>query len=405
MRENWKYQPLGEIVEIKRGLTYSKNDEVDISGKIVLRSNNVNLDNHQFDFTELKYLKPTFDIPADKYLQKGDLLMCMSNGSKAHLGKVALYDGESDKYAFGGFMAALSHKDSVIGRYLFYAMITPMYKEYIKTLSDGANINNLKVRDIEAFSIPVPPLSEQERIVALLDDQFAKIDTLKANAASQLQDAKDLFQSALKEMLTPQEGWEHYTINDVISDLRTGLNPRVHFKLNTPDADCYYITVRELKGFTIEVDEKTDLVNKEAIVRINQRSHLQIGDVLFSATGTIGNTALVKEIPQNWNIKEGIYVMTPRKEKLNSKYFIYLLSSDFFLKSVRAKAEGTGVKSIAMKNLVKFPISFPSLPEQERIAARLDTLSDKVARLQANYDQTITLCNDLKQALLKSIFE
>ena len=70
MREDWKIMRLGDIVEIKRGLTYSKNDEVLTSEKIVLRSNNVNLDNHQFDFTELKYLKPSFNIPADKYLQK-----------------------------------------------------------------------------------------------------------------------------------------------------------------------------------------------------------------------------------------------------------------------------------------------------------------------------------------------
>lgn len=197
---NCKYEPLGEIVEIKRGLTYSKNDEVDISGKIVLRSNNVNLDNYQFDFTELKYLNPTFDIPADKYLQKGDLLMCMSNGSKAHLGKVALYEGESDKYAFGGFMAALSHKDSVIGRYLFYAMITPMYKEYIKTLSDGANINNLKVRDIEAFSIPVPPLPEQERIAARLDAISEKVKALQANYDNTITLCNDLKQSLLKSI-------------------------------------------------------------------------------------------------------------------------------------------------------------------------------------------------------------
>jgi type I restriction enzyme S subunit len=81
-----------------------------------------------------------------------------------------------------------------------------------------------------------------------------------------------------------------------------------------------------------------------------------------------------------------------------------LLSSDYFLKSVRAKAEGTGVKSIAMKNLIKLPVSLPPLSEQERIAARLDAISEKVKALQANYDKTITLCNDLKQSLLKSIF-
>lgn len=133
---------LGDIIAIRRGLTYSKGDEVDSSNKIVLRSNNVDLNSHHFDYSELKYLNPKFDIPKDKYLQKGELLMCMSNGSKAHLGKVALYDGDSDKYAFGGFMSAISYNDSVVGRYLFYSMTTTRYKDYIKSLSEGANINN-----------------------------------------------------------------------------------------------------------------------------------------------------------------------------------------------------------------------------------------------------------------------
>ncbi len=289
----------------------------------------------------------------------------------------------------------LSPKEYILPKFFYYELCSIK----LRNLGYARHYKLLKEKEIK-----YPSLSEQERIVAFLDAEFEKIDQLKANAAAQLQAAKDLFQAALKEMLTPKDEWVEYQINNVISDLRTGLNPRVHFKLNTPDADCYYITVRELKGFTIETDEKTDLVNKSAIERINQRSHLQIGDVLFSATGTIGNTALVTEVPENWNIKEGIYVMTPQKSMLDSRFFIYLLGSDYFLRSVRAKAEGTGVKSIAMKNLIKLPIALPPLPEQQRIAERLDAISEKVKALQSNYDQTLTLCNDLKQALLKSIF-
>jgi type I restriction enzyme S subunit len=332
----------------------------------------------------------------DTYHQEKEYISIVKDGSG--IGRVSFMPAHS---SIIGTLQYILPKEGYNIKYISYCLQSLNLSEY----KQGAAIPHIYFRDYGEFVVKVEEnIAEQERIVALLDAEFEKIEAIKANAASQLQAAKDLFQAALKENLTPKEGWEDYTINDVISDLRTGLNPRVHFKLNTPDADCYYITVRELKGFSIEIDEKTDLVNKDAIVRINQRSHLQIGDVLFSATGTIGNTALIKEIPQNWNIKEGIYVMTPHKEMLDSKYFIYLLSSDYFLKSVRAKAEGTGVKSIAMKNLIKLPVSLPPLSEQERIAARLDAISEKVKALQANYDKTITLCNDLKQSLLKSIF-
>ena len=200
-------------------------------------------------------------------------------------------------------------------------------------------------------------------------------------------------------------GWEEKRIGDVIEHLRTGLNPRTHFKLNTPDAEGYYITVRELKGFAIEPDEKTDKVNRAAIKRINERSNLKIGDVLFSGTGTIGKTALVSELPVNWNIKEGVYAMTPKHSELNSKYFIYYIGSDLFLRLVNDKAAGTGVRSIPMKELVKLPISIPSLSEQQSIVDRLDSAFAKIDTMKANAEKALNEAKALFQASLKEMLE
>ena len=125
---------------------------------------------------------------------------------------------------------------------------------------------------------------------------------------------------------------------------------------------------------------------------------------MFSGTGTIGNTALVTKFPENWNIKEGIYALTPKHNLVNSRFLIYLISSKYFLNIALKEAEGTGVKSIPMKRFVKLLISLPSLGEQQVIVEKLDILSEKVKQLQLNYEKTIALCNDLKQALLKDIF-
>ncbi len=202
-----------------------------------------------------------------------------------------------------------------------------------------------------------------------------------------------------------KEGWTYKKLGEVISHLRTGLNPRTHFKLNTPDADGYYITVRELKGFAIEPDEKTDKVNSAAIRRINERSNLKIGDVLFSGTGTIGKTALVSELPNNWNIKEGVYAMTPKHSELDSKWFIYYISSEFFLKLVNDKAAGTGVRSIPMKELVKLPIHLPPLPEQQSIVDYLDSAFAKIDAMKANAEKALNEAKALFQASLKEILE
>ena len=202
-----------------------------------------------------------------------------------------------------------------------------------------------------------------------------------------------------------KKGWEYKKLGEVISHLRTGLNPRTHFKLNTPDAESYYITVRELKGFTIEPDEKTDKVNSAAIKRINERSNLKIGDVLFSGTGTIGKTALVCELPENWNIKEGVYAMTPKHSELDSKYFIYYISSEYFLRLVNDKAAGTGVRSIPMKELVKLPILIPPLSEQQSIVDYLDSTFAKIDAMKANAEKALNEVKALFQASLKEMLE
>lgn len=202
-----------------------------------------------------------------------------------------------------------------------------------------------------------------------------------------------------------KEGWEYKKLGEVIEHLRTGLNPRTHFKLNTPDAEGYYVTVRELKGFAIEPDEKTDKVNKSAIKRINERSNLKIGDVLFSGTGTIGKTALVTELPENWNIKEGVYAMTPKHSELDSKYFIYYIGSDLFLRLVNDKAAGTGVRSIPMKELVKLPISVPPLSEQQSIVDYLDSAFAKIDAMEANAEKALNEAKALFQASLKEMLE
>ena len=202
-----------------------------------------------------------------------------------------------------------------------------------------------------------------------------------------------------------KEGWEYKKLGDVIDHLRTGLNPRTHFKLNTPDAEGYYITVRELKGFTIKPDEKTDKVNRSAIQRINERSNLKIGDVLFSGTGTIGKTALVSELPENWNIKEGVYAMTPKHSEIDSRYLIYYIGSDFFLRLVNDKAAGTGVRSIPMKELVKLPLSVPPLSEQQRIVNYLDAAFAKIDAMKANAEKSLNEAKALFQASLKEMLE
>ena len=107
--------------------------------------------------------------------------------------------------------------------------------------------------------------------------------------------------------------------------------------------------------------------------------------MLFSGTGTIGETAVISEPPTNWNIKEGIYVIKPRKEVLHSRYLMYILRTDALRSAIFKKVAGGTVKSIPMAEMRNLRVPVPSLKIQKRLVEVLD-----------NFD---TLCTDLSSGL------
>jgi len=189
---------LAEVCEFQRGLTYAKSDEVDASRSVVLRASNIDLTTSLLDLADLRFISDTVDVPANKRVREGSLLVCTASGSKAHLGKVALIDKDYG-FAFGGFMGQLTPTERVLPKFLFYMLISDVYKHFIASLSDGANINNLKFADLGRFQIPVPPLSEQRRIAALLDEMRANTQRL-----SKIYEQKQATLEALKRSLLQQ---------------------------------------------------------------------------------------------------------------------------------------------------------------------------------------------------------
>ena len=175
-------------------------------------------------------------------------------------------------------------------------------------------------------------------------------------------------------------------IGDVIIALRTGLNPRSNFKLNTANAVGYYVTVRELDGWKVNFLDKTDRIDDAALKIINNRSRLKVGDILFSGTGTIGRTALIESMPENWNIKEGIYAITPNQSIITSKYLLYNLVSEQVAQQLQLKSAGSTVVSIPMASLRTIKIPVPPLEIQQEIVDILDAFTKLEAELEAELE-------------------
>ena len=104
-------------------------------------------------------------------------------------------------------------------------------------------------KSLYSIPIPVPPLSEQQRIVALLDAEFAKIDALKANAEKNLQNAKDLYNEVLKRELMPHNTWNSQTLDDVCTKIVDGTH---NSPVNSSKGDYMYVTAKKIGDLTFQ---------------------------------------------------------------------------------------------------------------------------------------------------------
>ncbi|MBO7127933.1 restriction endonuclease subunit S [bacterium] len=411
----WEWKKLGEVYDFTRGLTYSKKDEVESSSNCILRSNNIDLQTNSINLDELKYIKDEIDIPQEKYVRKNTILICMSNGSKAHLGKVAYIDKDYD-FAFGGFMGLLKPKCEINGKFVHLYLCSDEYKNFIKSLSDGANINNLKFDDLRKFEIPFPPLSEQKRIVKFLDEEFSKIETLKTNAETNLKNAKELFETTLEKELNPlsrhserseessadlPSGWEWKTLQDICRKIVDGTH---NSPPNKAKGDYQYITAKNIKADGIDLSDVT-YVSKEVHKEIFARCNPEKGDVLLIKDGATTGIAVINTLDYEFSLLSSVALIKVDKTKIYEKTLVYLLNSKAIYKQMRKKMDGAAITRLTLEKIKALQIPLPPLSVQKEIVARLDKLTENVKRLETNYKQIIANCDELKKSILKQTFQ
>ena len=394
MRQGWEIKRLGDVVEFQRGLTYSKKDEVDYSDNMVLRSNNVDLQKNQLDFTELKYINSSIEIPYNKKVKKGSLIICTANGSKSHLGKVALID-DNYNFAFGGFMGLITPKEKLNSNFLFHLLTSDNYKKFISELSDGANINNLKFSDLGRFEVPIPPLPEQQRIVSILDEAFAAIAKAKANAEQNLKNAKELFESYLQRVFeNNNEEWKVKALGDVCEISSKLIDPRKEeFK------DLIHVGAGNIETKTGKL---LDLLTANDEDLISGKFLFDESMVLYSKI----RPYLIKVVKCDFNglCSADIYPLKPNTKVISKEYLYNLLLTRDFTAYAILGSQRAGMPKVNREHLFAYQFKLPSLNKQQSIVNKLDALRAQTQKLEAIYQKKLDSLEELKKSVLKKAF-
>lgn len=335
-----------------------------------------------------KYISESKEYITDKALsdtgipivKKGTVIMSF----KLSIGKVCI--ANTDLYTNEAIMAFVPKPQyKILPEFLYYYLMFYKWNNSNEVVL-GFTLNKKTIAQ-SIVSIP-NSLAEQKRIVEILDREFERIDALKANAEQNLQHAKDLFQSALKQELQPKDGWGISILSDVVRVI----NGRAYRKEELLTSGKY----RVLRVGNFFTNDSWYYSNLE----LEEDKYCESGDLLYAWSASFG--------PKIWNGEKVVYHYHIWKivpdYTIDKLFLFYWLQSPHLTNQVMSNLHGTTMAHITKGIMEATSISCPSIQEQAQIVARLDKLNERCKELEENYKKTIVLCDDMKQALLRKAF-
>ena len=275
-------------------------------------------------------------------------------------------------------------------QFLYHLLKTLDLPGLAKGVKPGINRN-----EVYALPVAVPPLSEQRRIVAILDEAFEAIATAKANAEKNLRNAGELFAGRLETVFTRRERQcSHVVLSDVCDILSKLVDPR----------DDKFVDLPHVGAGNIE--SKTG-----ALVGVMTAHEEQLisGKFLFDETTVLYSKIrpyLMKVVRPDFRglCSADIYPLAPKAGRIDRDYLYYLLLSPPFTEFAIKGSARAGMPKVNREHLFAFQVALPSFDQQKRAAANLDELAEETRRLESIYDAKVAALDELKQSLLHQAF-
>ncbi len=428
--EEWYRIKLKEFAKFFRGLTYGA-DDTSSNGLLVLRSGNIQNDTLVLN-KDLVFVGK--ECPEDLKLLNGDVVICMSNGSKALVGKNAEYRGEyAGGITVGAFCSIMRPKN----KFTKYFLQSDAYQSFIALSIGGGNINNLKNSDLEEFKCAAPKNPKEQNKIASclssLDEVIAahskKLDLLKDHKKGLMQnlfpqmsesgfarlkddrmngedkilksknpvnpDSDNVPTLRFKEFVKDGE-WVEKPLDDICKLVRGpfggALKKEIFVKEGYAVYEQSHAIYSDFSSFRYYIDE--DKFNEL------KRFSVKSGDLIMSCSGTMGKFALVPDNNKAGVINQALLKLTVKKGF--DKLFIKMtLEADNNQEKLLSQSVGGAIKNVVSVFQIKeLPLMTPSLQEQQKIASCLSSL-DALITAQAEKIEQLKLH---KKGLMQGLF-
>ncbi|MCX6230357.1 MAG: restriction endonuclease subunit S [Bacteroidetes bacterium] len=332
----------------------------------------------------LKYIgePTTWTTKITKEAEEGDILMSV----RAPVGPINF---STQKICIGRGLAAI-RATKLIEKEFLYNFLVKHENEIIG--NTGAVFNSINKAQIEAIEIPLPTLPEQQRIVTIIDEAFAAIATAKTNAEQNLKNAKELFESYLQNIFENKgEEWDEKTLGEIGKPLMCKRIMK-HQTSTTGEIPFYKI------GTFGKIPDA--FISKEIYNEFRTKySFPKKGDILISASGTIGRRVRYDGEPAFFQDSNIVWIDNDEKQVLNDFLYVFYEFCDW------QPSKGATISRLYNSNLTSIKIVFPKLlVEQKKILKKIDAVSTETKKLEAIYQQKIADLEELKKSVLQKAF-
>lgn len=400
MKEGWKESVLNEVCEVITDGTHQTPTYFD-EGIVFLSSKNVTTG--KIDWDNVRYIDEAQHVQMQKRVspQLNDLLLA-KNGTT---GVAALVDREIDFDIYVS-LALIRPKDEILPTYLLKFVNSPLAKEQFNARLKGIGVPNLHLKEIREVKMPIPPLPEQERIVAKLDAAFAAIDQAKANVEQNLQNAKELFQSKLNEVFSQKrDGWVEKKLSEITSKIGSGATPRGGQNSYKKEGISL---IRSLNVYDDGFREK-DLayIDDEQATKLDNVT-LQENDVLLNITGA--SVARCCVVPKEYlpaRVNQHVSIIRVNQGTIEPDFLHYqLISKPCKDELLGIGEQGATRQAITKAQIENYTVRYPQdSDDQLNVVAELERFKETTKQLQTHYTQKLMELEELKKSLLERAFK
>lgn len=286
---------------------------------------------------------------------------------------------------------------TVLPEFFVYFAQSRDYLSEIAALSTGTTRLRISRANLGNVTVPLPPLDEQKRIVAVLDEAFDGLSRARANA--NLADARELFETKTTLALTNKHGWQEASLADLCDIITDGTHQTPRYF----DNGFVFLSAKNIVRERIDWQD-IKYIDPVQHGEMQRRVSPRRGDILLRKNGAGYGKAGLVDRDEIFDIYVSLALLRP-KSKVTPDFLLRCINSPNCMKQFNARIKGQGVPNLHLQEIRQVRVFYPaSTEEQEKVANELLALTNEFDSASAKIKEKIHLLDSLRRSLLQKAF-